>query len=71
MGEVAKMFVIRRACLGDRRQPMSPQRNLVQVVSAIVFALALSHLLQLRIYATTSDKSTDRPNIILIMADDK
>lgn len=44
--------------------------NLVQVVSAIVFTLALSPLLQLKIYATTSDRTTTRPNIVLIMADD-
>ena len=53
-----------------RLQPMYP-RYLVQVVSAIVIALALSHLLQPQVYATTSDESTRRPNIVLIMADDQ
>ena len=71
MAEVAKRtFVICCACLGDRLQPMCSRRNLVQVVSAIGVALALSHLLQLQVYATTSDDSTRRPNIVLIMADD-
>lgn len=45
-------------------------RYLVQVLRAIVVTLAMSHLLQLRAYATTSDDSTRRPNIVLIMADD-
>ena len=52
-----------------RLQPMCP-RYLVQVVSAIAVTLAMSHLLQTHVYATTSDDSTRRPNIVLIMADD-
>ena len=52
-----------------RLQPMCP-RYLVQVVSAIVVALALTHLSQSQVHATTSDESTRRPNIVLIMADD-
>jgi arylsulfatase len=44
--------------------------NLVQVVGAIITALWLSHLLQVQVSATTSDESTPRPNIVLIMADD-
>jgi arylsulfatase len=43
---------------------------LAQAVSAIVVALALSHLPQPEVYAATSDESTRRPNIVLIMADD-
>jgi arylsulfatase A-like enzyme len=53
----------------DRLQPMCP-RYLVQVASAIVVALALSHLSQPQVYATTSDEPTSRPNILLMMADD-
>lgn len=52
-----------------RLQPMCP-RYLVQVVSAIAVTLAMGHLLQPQVYATTSDDSTRRPNIVLIMADD-
>ncbi len=52
-----------------RLQPMCP-RYLVQVVSAIAVTLVMSHLLQTHVYATTSDDSTRRPNIVLIMADD-
>ncbi len=54
----------------DRLQLMSSQRNLAQVVSAIVVAPLICLLLQLPIYATTSDESVSRPNIVLIMADD-
>jgi arylsulfatase A-like enzyme len=46
------------------------RRRLVQAVSAIVVALTSIHLLQLEGYATTSDESPRRPNIVLIMADD-
>ena len=53
----------------DRLQPIGP-RYLVQVISAIAAALTLTHLLQPQVYATTSDDSTRRPNILLIMVDD-
>jgi hypothetical protein len=58
-------------CLTNRGrlQPTS-SRNLVQVAGAIAVALVLSHLLQTRVYAATSDGLTSRPNIVLIMADD-
>jgi arylsulfatase A-like enzyme len=46
-------------------------RNLVQVVSAIVVTLALSHLSQTQVFATTFDESTRRPNILLILTDDQ
>ena len=46
-------------------------RYLVQVISAIAVTLAMSHLLQPQVYATTSDDSTRRPNIVLILADDQ
>ena len=45
--------------------------HLVQVVSAIVVALVMCHLLQTKVYATTSDKTTPRPNIVLILVDDQ
>ncbi len=48
---------------------MCPQ-HVVQVVSAIIVALALSHLSQPQVYATTSDESTPRPNILIILTDD-
>ena len=54
----------------DRLQPINSRLNLVQLISAIAFALVLSHLLQVEIYATTSDKSKQRPNIVVILADD-
>ena len=51
-------------------QPFSFRMNLVKVVSAIVVAQCFSPLLQPHGNATTSDESTRRPNIVLIMADD-
>ena len=51
-----------------RVQPMYPQ-HLVQVLSAIVVAVAFSHFLQRQVGATP-DETTSRPNIILVMADD-
>jgi len=54
----------------DRLQPIHSQ-NLVQVVGAIAVAWVMCHLPSSSIYASGSDKSTVRPNIILIMADDK
>jgi arylsulfatase A len=57
-------------CHREGLPPLWPRMNLVQVVGAITFALVLSHSLQPQVYATTSDESTSRLNIILIMADD-
>jgi arylsulfatase A-like enzyme len=39
-------------------------------MGAIVLALVLSHLLVVKTYATTSDQSTTRPNIVFVLADD-
>jgi arylsulfatase A-like enzyme len=52
-----------------RLQPMYP-RYLVHVVRAIAVTLVISHLFQPHVYATTSDDSIQRPNIVLVMADD-
>lgn len=62
-------FILWRTIHG-RLQPMY-SRCLVQAVSAIAVTLSISHLFQSRIYATTCDDSTRRPNIVLIMADDQ
>lgn len=50
--------------------PNLTRRGGLQLISAIVVALALSHLQQPRVNATTRDSSTPRSNIVLIMADD-
>ena len=71
MADMAKRFgIILFPAFRDRLQPIRSRLNLVQVISAIVFALVLSHLLQVELYATTSDESTGRPNIVFILADD-
>ena len=59
-----------RACHREGMQPFCLRLNLVQVASAIVVAMCLSHVLQTPTYATTSNESIRRPNIVLIMADD-
>ncbi len=53
----------------DRLKPMFP-RHLMHVIVAIAFSLMASHLLQTRVYATTLDDSTSRPNVVFILADD-
>ncbi|MBP85661.1 MAG: arylsulfatase [Planctomycetaceae bacterium] len=55
---------------GVGSQPIRSRSNLVPVLSAIVVALGLSHLLQREVHATTSDESTKRPNIVLLYTDD-
>lgn len=64
-------MMVSRLCLTsrDRLQPIY-SRHLVQVVGAICVALTLGHLPQTQVYAGTSDDSTRRPNIVLILADD-
>lgn len=47
-----------------------PHRNVVQLVSAIVVVLSMSHVLQRQVCAAASDDSTRRPNVVVIYADD-
>lgn len=71
MAEVAKrIFPIRRTCYGDRPRPTCFRESSLHVITAIVVALLLCHLPQPKIDAAASDKSTERPNIVVILADD-
>ena len=54
----------------DRSQPMPFQRNLVRVFSALVVACVMLPLTHFSVYADDAAKASQRPNIVLVMADD-
>ncbi len=60
-----------RSCHRERLRALSSRMNLVLSVRAIVVALCLSHLLQVKGQESDSDESTARPNILLIVSDDQ
>ncbi|MCG8648937.1 MAG: arylsulfatase [Pirellulales bacterium] len=47
-----------------------PRWSLVQVLSEVIVALLVCHFYSSPSYAATSDRTSDKPNIIYIMADD-
>ena len=68
-GDFPTMFTSLRANQGWWRPPF-PGANFAHVAAAILVIFVSSHLLPAESHAAAADETSDRPNVVLIMADD-